>query len=118
MMVENAKIVGTTISMADHGLLTFFLILKGQGWGVSFGGRCIGKGYLGAEKFEGYDKGLECLMRIMDTIGVERWEDLEGKLCRVESHGWGGDIHKIGNIIEDKWFDLNEFFDESEVGTS
>lgn len=51
------------------------------------------------------------MMKIMDTVGVERWEDLPGKYIRVESGGWGSTITKIGNIIKDKWFDLKEFFE-------
>ena len=50
------------------------------------------------------------MMRIMDVVGVSRWEDLKGEYCRVESEGWGSSIHKIGNIMKDKWFDIDQFF--------
>ena len=49
-------------------------------------------------------------MRIMDTVGVERWEDLKGKYIRIVDEGWGSSVKKIGNIIEDKWFDIDKFF--------
>lgn len=32
--------------------------------------------------------------------------------------GWGSTITKIGNIINDKWFDMKEFFGKSEQGES
>ena len=113
--IINMKICKSELSMADHGVLTFNLTLEGSGCGVVYGGRVIGKGCLGAKEFEGSAKGTEALMRIMDTVGVERWEDLPGKYVRVVSDGWGSTITKIGNIIDDKWFDAKEFFDDSHI---
>ena len=52
------------------------------------------------------------MMRIMDTVGVEKWEDLKDKYVRVVDDGWGSSIKKIGNIIDDKWFDIDKFFKE------
>lgn len=109
--IENAKIIDVSLTMADHGCLTFYLTLEGDCWGVGVGGYVIGHGYLGADKFEAEsDAGLEAMMRIMDTVGVEKWEDLKGKYIRIESTGFGGSVNKIGNLIKDKWFDLKEFF--------
>ena len=110
--IENAKITNVSLSMRGHGVLTFYLTVEGAGWGCNVGGYVIGKGYLGADTFEGSAKGIEAMMRIMDTVGVDRWEDLAGKYVRIESEGWGGIIHKIGNVIKDKWFDMKEFFSE------
>ena len=106
----NAKITKVSLSMADHGCLTFYIGLNGGGWCCNFGGYCIGHGYLGAESFQGSNAGLEVLMRIMDTVGVECWEDLKGQYCRVKTEGWGGKILSIGNILKDKWFDIKEFY--------
>lgn len=108
--IRNAKITATEITMADYGCLTFRVCVEGSGWGCWIGGYCIGKGYLDAKEFEGYDRGLEAIMRVMDTVGVNRWEDLKGKYIRVETNGCGGTVHKIGHIMRDKWFDLKEFF--------
>lgn len=113
--ISNAKIEHASITMADHGCLTWYLSLKGSGWGVNIGGYVIGHGYLGAKEFKGSEKGTESLMRIMDTVGVEKWEDLPGKYVRVYSEGWGSIITKFGNIIEDKWFDCREFFSNKEL---
>lgn len=118
--ILNAKITSVSLSMADHGCLTFWVTLTGGGWGVSVGGYVIGKGYLGSDSFEGCASGIEAIMRIMDTVGVEKWEDLKGQYVRVKSEGWGSTIHTIGNVLEDKWFDVDMFFKEkrNEKGVS
>lgn len=113
--IKNAKIISTQITMADHGVLSFYLTLEGGGWGVGYGGYVIGHGYLGSKEFSG-DKGegLEAMMRIMDVVGVDTWEDLAGKLIRVKCEGWGEPVKVIGNIMEDKWFDIDKFFKEKQ----
>jgi len=111
MTIENAKITSVSLSMADHGCLTFMIYLEGSGWGVVYGGYCIGHGYLGADDFRAESgSGLEAMMRIMDVVGVDKWENLVGKYVRVKTEGWGGTVDIIGNIVEDKWFDIREFF--------
>ena len=110
--IENALITKVDLSMADHGCLTLAMQLDGGGWGVVYGGYCLGKGYLGADDdfFDGSAAGMEYLMRIMDTVGVERFQDLKGKYVRVATKGWGCSIKIIGNIIKDQWFDAETFF--------
>lgn len=111
-MIENAKIVSADLSMEDHGVLVLELILEGDGWGVTFGGRVLGKGYVGADEFSGSPKGIEEVMRIMDVVGVGSFSELEGKYVRAETSGWGGTVEKIGNITKNKWFDYHEFYKE------
>ncbi len=110
--IENALITNVDLSMADHGCLTLAMTLQGDGWGVVYGGYCLGKGYLGADDdfFSGSAAGMEYLMRIMDTVGVERFQDLKGKYVRVATKGWGSQVKIIGNILKDKWFDAETFF--------
>ena len=110
--IENALIEKVDLSMADHGCLTLAMTLQGGGWGVTYGGYCLGKGYLGADDdfFSGSAAGMEYLMRIMDTVGVERFQDLKGKYVRVAIKGCGGQVKIIGNILKDKWFDAETFF--------
>lgn len=109
--ILNAKITNTQITMKEYGSLIFYLTLEGAGWGVSFGGYCIGHGYLGAHEFKAETgKGLEAMMQIMDVIGVETWEDLKGQYCRVEHNGLGTRVTKIGHLMKDRWFDIEEFF--------
>lgn len=110
--IENAKIKSVSLSMGDHGCLTSNILLEGAGWACYYGGYCLGHGYLGAKEFDGSPKGIISLMRIMDTVGVEKWEDLKEKYIRVATKGWGNTIKIIGNIIKDKWFDYESFFQE------
>lgn len=110
--IVNAEIKNVSISMADHGCLTFRILLNGGSWDAVYGGYCIGHGFLGSDSFTAENGGgLVAMMKIMDTVGVERWEDLKGKYIRVVDDGWGLPIKKIGNIIRDKWFDIDEFFE-------
>ena len=59
--IENALIKNVDLSMADHGCLTLAMTLEGGGWGVVYGGYCLGKGYLGADDdfFDGSAAGME-----------------------------------------------------------
>ena len=115
MKTENVRIIRVSLSMADHGCLTFDIFVDGDGWSCAIGGYCIGHGYLGADEFIAENgHGLEATMHIMNVIGVDRWENLEGKYCCIQSEGWGSPIKIIGNIIEDKWFDIGKFFEEKQ----
>lgn len=113
MEIENAKITNVSLTMADYCSLVFEITVEGAGWACNIGGYKMASGMLNGkpENFKAETgNGLVAMMRIMDVVGVERWEDLEGKYCRVKTEGLGGTIHCIGNILKDKWFDIKEFF--------
>lgn len=112
MDILNVKITNTSISMEDHGILTFDITVEGEGMWVNIGGYCIGVGCLGGKEFSAKSGGgLVAMMNIMNVVGVSKWEDLKGKYCRIKTEGWGSRVSVIGNIIEDKWFDIKEFFE-------
>lgn len=110
-IIRNAIIKNVTLGYEDHGILTFDLNLD-----ISDGTSCMWGGY----ELDEYDKtlkervcrsyGLKLLTEVMKTVGVDRWEDLKGKYIRIEDRGLGRPIKKIGNIMEDKWFDIEEFY--------
>lgn len=110
---ENAKITDVSLGIGDHCCLTFSITLKGSGWGASFGGYNLaffnGTTFKGSESSE---KGLEALTRIMDVVGVAKWEDIKGRYVRAKQEDRL--VVGIGNIIEDKWFEPREFFKEIE----
>lgn len=109
--IVNAKITNVSISMDDHACLTFTITLNGGAWACNYGGYCIGNGCLDGELFTAETgNGLVAMMKIMDAVGVERWEDLKGKYVRVIDNGGSSRITKIGNIILNKWFDIDYFF--------
>lgn len=111
--IGNSIIDYADLSMADHGILDMSLGLSGQ-VNVCFGGYVLGKGYLGANDdfWEGSAAGLEYIMRIMDVVGVESFQDLKGKYVRVAYKGWGSSVKIIGNITREKWFDTESFFQD------
>ena len=108
--IRNAEITSVSLTMADHGCLTYFIVIETSSFGCSYGGYCLGHGYLGANEFDASAKGLEAMMRIMNVVGVERWEDLKGKYVRIVDRGFGTAVDTIGNITQDKWFNQREFF--------
>ena len=107
---ENAKITDVSLGIGDHCCLTFSIALKGLGWGASFGGYNLT--FFNGTSFEGSEKGLEALTRIMDVVGVAKWEDIKGRYVRAKQEDRL--VVGIGNIIEDKWFEPREFFKEVE----
>ena len=113
MEIRNAKITGTMLGREDHGIMTFMIFID-----ISGGGSCG----IGGWALDGYDretksrvfsvKSMEAISKILDVVGVERWEYLSGKYIRVKDNGWGKTIDEIGNLMEDKWLNLREFFSE------
>lgn len=118
MEICNAKITKVSISMADHGVLTFYVYLEGSGWGIGYGGYVIAHGYLDADEFTSESGcGLEAMMHIMDVVGVSKWEELPGKYvrCKMDGVGAARKVDEIGNIIRNKWFNIREFFTKENV---
>ena len=115
--IRNAKITSVDLDMRDNGCMTLLLVIEGAGWGCCYGGRVLGKGYVGAnpEFFEATGKGMIYIMRIMDMLKCDRFNDMEGKYIRVATKGFGSTVNIIGNIINDKWFDAESFFQKEKV---
>lgn len=111
-LIKNGKITHVSLSMADYACLVFNITIKGDYWGCGIGNYAIGHGYVGAKIWTANGNGLIAMMKIMDVVGVSKWEDLEGQYVRVEFDNPTGaaKIIKIGNIIDNKWFNIREFF--------
>ena len=99
--ISNAEIEAVNLSMEDHGCLVLAMPLQLECGCVCYGGIAIGKGYLGAKEFSSNGSGIPYIMRIMDTIGVAKFQSLKGKYCRVAVKSWGDTVKIIGNIIDD-----------------
>ncbi len=110
--LENMKITSVDLSMRDHGAITLMMAMEGNGIGTIYGGICLGHGYLGAKEFSGSEKAMPYIMRIMDVVGVECFNDMKGKYVRVAIKTFSSPVKIIGNIIEDKWFNPESFFNE------
>ena len=107
MYVTNAKISSTMLGIEDHGIMTFSLMMDMGGTGQGFGGYALD----GRAGQVGHSKSIQAIRKILETVDVMRWEDLQGKLVRIRKDSeWNGPIKAIGHIIEDKWFDIEEFW--------
>lgn len=108
-MKGNAIIESTMLGYEDHGIMTCFIHLKQKYSWQGFGGyglddiplkdekgHCIGDRQ--PSKLAGF-----WIKRILETVGVAKWEDLIGKYVIVEGED-GGDITGIGHITDNKWF--------------
>lgn len=114
-IIQKAHICVADLTMEDHGILTLWLtIISEDGTGYFYGGRVLGYGYLGAKEFEGCPRGTEEIMKIMDTVGVSQFSQLDGQEIRICLDEPYGKIVKIGNAIKNKWFDYKEFYSDTE----
>jgi hypothetical protein len=105
-IIENARIERTTLGVEDHGFMTVWLHLSFGRGGQGFGGHALDD----KPKATGMPRrptayGLAYIMRVMEAVGVDRWENLPGKHVRIARNEYNGLIVAIGHIIEDKWFD-------------
>lgn len=112
--IENAQITNVSLNMENHGCLCLDLTIEWGGCGCVYGGYCLGKGYVGADDdfFSGSEKGLEAIMRIMDTVGQSDLSKLKGQYIRIAHKGLGSSVKIIGNIVKDKWFDYEKHFEK------
>lgn len=113
MEVRNAAITSTMLGIEDHGIMSFYLYLDYGGSGQGAGGWSldtpvkIGNTFL---RRVGTAEGLSLIMKILDVVGVGKWEDLKGKHIRVKQDHTA--VHAIGNIIKNEWLDFSQFFEE------
>lgn len=108
MPIENARIRATMLGYEDHGILTGGITVEGSGWGVTLGGFRL-------DSPPDNTPNVACgkfIKSVLRTVGVEKWEDLPGKFIRVETAGAGSTVTKFGHLIEDKWCDLREVFND------
>mgnify|MGYP003594591886 CR=1 FL=1 len=108
--IVNAKITRTMLGREDHGIFTFMIFVEFNGSTCGIGGYSLDQAadMQGGRKYS--VKGLEAIGRILDVIGVDKWEDLTGKYIRIVDDGWGSPVNEIGHIMQDKWFNLKNFF--------
>ena len=115
MEIKNAKITNTMLGREDHGIMTFMIYIDiSESGGCGVGGYAIDN-YDRETKGRKYTaKGLESISKILEVVGVDTWEQLKGQYIRVKDSGWGKTIDEIGNLMEDKWFNLREFFSKED----
>lgn len=109
-------IKSTMFGTEDHGILSAFLHCEGKGFGVGVGGYGLDAPVKVHGKFshrEGTAYGLDHLAKLMETVGVHKWEDLPGKHVIVLSEptsggGWGSQSVGIADITGERVMVLKE----------
>lgn len=106
--IVNARIAHTFLGREDHGIFTIVLTLDGGGWGQGAGGVSLDEPIRdSAGKFLGRVPTTligKHIIGIIDTLGVDQWEKVQGQHVRAERVG--GTIARIGHITENRWFNL------------
>src|SRR5690606_28267458 len=100
-------ITATRLGYQDHGILTADLTIEWPGGGVSVGGFALdeprdreGKDH--SRKGTAY--GLDHIIRIIETVGVEKWEDLKGERVIVLFEGasaWSSQSVGIAHVTDE-----------------
>lgn len=109
--LHNAKITGTQLGYEDHGIFTCMLFLDCKDFSIGFGGFTLDNYEQASDKrVDRIGIGTEFIKQILDTVGVDNWEDLKGKYIVIETEGWSSKISAIRNIIDEhKWFRPEEW---------
>lgn len=76
-------IKSTRLGIEDHGIMTANLFCERQGGGTGVGGYALDTFDKTADRRIGHAFGMEWLMQVMSTVGVERWEKLPGSRVLV-----------------------------------
>ena len=104
-----ATIDRTTLGSPSHGVVSAWLHTKWLGGGVGVGGLCLDEPLKDDDgkfiKRVGTAYGLDHIMQVMETVGVEKWEDLPGKHIIVLFEGksiWGATSVGIAGITNGK----------------
>jgi hypothetical protein len=98
--VYNARIESTQLGYLAHGVLTCLWQLAFRGVGQGFGGWNFGTG---PGSMPAQAKALAaCLGDLLRVAGVKTWEEVSGRLVRVELEG--NKILRVGHILKDIWF--------------
>lgn len=111
LSVENGIIERVSLQNEGHGCLTGLVYLRYGKINCAFGGLRLAiidpdvNNLLGHKDYPGIEKNWcgEWIVRVLHTVGAERWEDLKGRAVRV-MEGWGGEIVAIGHFMNDEWF--------------
>ena len=111
--IRNAQIVLTMLGREDHDIMTFVIYVQFDHTSCGVGGYALDHRDKNTKENVFHVCGLEAISRILDVVGVSRWEDLPGKYVRIKDNGRGTTIDEIGNLMEEKWFNLREFFSKA-----
>jgi len=99
-----ATIDGTMLGGEDHGILTAYLYLKGDGWGTGVGGYALDSYDESKKERVATAYGLDHIVKLTWVVGVTKWEDLPGQRVVVlyeKPHPWGGVAAGLAHIEDE-----------------
>ena len=115
METLNARIKDTKLGFIGNDILTFDLVLDIQGGGaVVVGGWAMAEYDKNKQKIVGTAYGTSVIMRILQVVGVDTWEQLKGKYIRIKDCHLDDRVTAIGNLMEEEWINFDTFGKESE----
>lgn len=110
--IKNAQITSTMLGREEHGIMTFMIFVKfDKGIECGIGGYALDSYDKILKKRVFKTKSMEVISKILDVVGVNEWEKLNGSYIRIKDNGWGSTIDEIGNLMDDKWLNFKEFFE-------
>lgn len=115
-MIKNAKIRSTMLGREDHGIMTFMIYIDTDEFSCGIGGFSLDTYDKDTKTRIFRAKSMDAISKILEVVGVDKWEDLPGKYIRFEDNSRSSIITKIGNIIDNRWFDMREFFEKKIKG--
>lgn len=108
--VCNARIRSTFLGFSGGtGPFTAVLQLEVGGPILEFGKLILDR-YDGKSAIAGTAFGHEFIIRVVRTVGVDSWEALKGQHLRIVRSGT--EVKRIGNIVDNVWFDPKELLKE------
>lgn len=103
----NAVITSASLSNADHGMLSSFLMLDYGHSGQGFGGFAL---YNPRYKDTSGNYAGHWIWRILEVTETSDWSQLKGKNIRAKIKN--GRVIAIGHIIKDNWFNPEDEFSQ------
>lgn len=101
--VVNGKVEETFIGYEGHGILTACIVIRRDSGTQSFGNYQLERPFReDTKRRRAIAFGMEFIRQTIKTVGVDSWEELPGRPCRVVLEG--GSITGIGHYFEDRWF--------------
>lgn len=101
-----AAIKSTTLGYNDHGMLDLWLNCTWDSSVIGIGGYCLDSPNAEKNGRIGTAYGLDLIIRVLETVGVESWEKLTGRQVVVlfpeGNAGWGGRAVGIAGLQNDK----------------
>ncbi|WNT44965.1 hypothetical protein SEA_ABBYDAISY_72 [Arthrobacter phage AbbyDaisy] len=108
----------TSFGFEDHGIVTAYLHVEWPGGGIGAGGYTLDSPRKNEDgkhvgRF-GSAYGMDHIMRILETVGVDTWEKLPGKQVIVLFEGpsiWGSTSCGIAGITTEKVLDFKAHYE-------